>query len=156
MEEVNIFIAFGAGFLSFVSPCVLPLFPAFLSFITAMSGSELSEDNTMLSKKRMILTTLFLLRRSAVFIMIGFSTNIIAEFFKLYHHLIRQVGSIVIVLFGLVIVGILSFDFLMKTRQLSFKNRPTGFIGSFLIGIACSMGWTPSTGPILMIVISLA
>src|SRR5699024_9926696 len=156
MEEVNIFIAFGAGFLSFVSPCVLPLFPAFLSYITGMSVSELSEDNKMLSKKSMIHTILFLLGFSAVFIMIGFSTNIVGEFFKLYQNLIRQIGAILIVFFGLVIVGILNFDFLMKNRQVSFKNRPTGFIGSFLIGIAFSMGWTPCTGPILMIVISLA
>lgn len=156
MEEVNLFIAFGAGFLSFVSPCVLPLFPAFLSYITGMSVSELSEDNKMLSKKSMIHTILFLLGFSAVFIMIGFSTNIIGEFFKLYQNLIRQIGAVLIVFFGLVIVGILNFDFLMKNRSVSFKNRPAGFIGSFLIGIAFSMGWTPCTGPILMIVISLA
>jgi len=156
MEEVNIFIAFGAGFLSFVSPCVLPLFPAFLSYITGMSVSELSEDNKMLSKKSMIHTILFLLGFSAVFIMIGFSTNIVGEFFKIYQNLIRQIGAILIIFFGLVIVGVLKFDFLMKNRQVSFKNRPTGFIGSFLIGIAFSMGWTPCTGPILMIVISLA
>ncbi|HLR73027.1 MAG TPA: cytochrome c biogenesis protein CcdA, partial [Pseudogracilibacillus sp.] len=156
MEEVNIFIAFGAGFLSFVSPCVLPLFPAFLSYITGMSVSELSENNKMLSKKSMIHTILFLLGFSAVFIMIGFSANIVGEFFKIYQNLIRQIGAILIIFFGLVIVGILKFDFLMKNRQVSFKNRPTGFIGSFLIGIAFSMGWTPCTGPILMIVISLA
>lgn len=156
MEEVNIFIAFGAGFLSFVSPCVLPLFPAFLSYITGMSVSELSENNKMLSKKSMIHTILFLLGFSAVFIMIGFSANVVGEFFKIYQNLIRQIGAILIIFFGLVIVGILKFDFLMKNRQVSFKNRPTGFIGSFLIGIAFSMGWTPCTGPILMIVISLA
>lgn len=156
MEEVNIFIAFGAGLLSFISPCVLPLFPAFLSYITGMSVSELSENNKMLSKKSMIHTILFLLGFSAVFIMIGFSANIVGEFFKIYQNLIRQIGAILIIFFGLVIVGILKFDFLMKNRQVSFKNRPTGFIGSFLIGIAFSMGWTPCTGPILMIVISLA
>lgn len=156
MEEINIFLAFGAGFLSFVSPCVLPLFPAFLSYITGMSVSELSEDNKMLTKKSMIHTILFLLGFSAVFIMIGFSTNIVAEFFIKNQNLIRQIGAILIVFFGLVIVGLLNFDFLMKDRRVSFKNRPAGFIGSFLIGMAFSMGWTPCMGPILMIVISLA
>src|SRR5699024_4509040 len=67
-----------------------------------------------------------------------------------------QIGAILIIFFGLVIVGILKFDFLMKNRQVSFTNRPTGFIGSFLIGIAFSMGWTPCTDPIILIVISLA
>ncbi len=156
MGEINIFLAFGAGFLSFVSPCVLPLFPAFLSYITGMSVSELSEDNKMLTKKSMIHTILFLLGFSAVFIMIGFSTNIVAEFFIKNQNLIRQIGAILIVFFGLVIVGLLNFDFLMRDRRVSFKNRPAGFIGSFLIGMAFSMGWTPCTGPILMIVISLA
>src|SRR5690625_7944344 len=97
MEEVNIFIAFGAGFLSFVSPCVLPLFPAFLSYITGMSVSELSENNKMLSKKSMIHTILFLLGFSAVFIMIGFSANVVGEFFKIYQNLIRQIGAILII-----------------------------------------------------------
>lgn len=156
MEDINLFIAFGAGFLSFVSPCVLPLFPAFLSYITGMSVNELSEDNKMLTKKSMIHTILFLLGFSAVFIMIGFSTNIIAEFFMTYQNLIRQIGAILIVFFGLVIVGLLNFNFLMKDRRVSFKNRPAGYFGSFLIGMAFSMGWTPCTGPILMVVISLA
>lgn len=121
-----------------------------------MSVSELSEDNKMLTKKSMIHTILFLLGFSAVFIMIGFSTNIVAEFFIKNQNLIRQIGAILIVFFGLVIIGLLNFDFLMKDRRVSFKNRPAGFIGSFLIGMAFSMGWTPCTGPILMIVISLA
>src|SRR5690625_2863127 len=156
MEEINLFIAFGAGFLSFVSPCVLPLFPAFLSYITGMSVSELSDDNKMLTKKSLLHTIMFLIGFSAVFIMIGFSTNIIADFFIKYQNLIRQIGAILIIFFGLVIVGLLNFNFLMKDRRVSFKNRPAGYIGSFLIGMAFSMGWTPCTGPILMIVISLA
>lgn len=156
MEDINLFIAFGAGFLSFVSPCVLPLFPAFLSYITGMSVNELSEDNKMLTKKSLLHTILFLLGFSVIFIMIGFSTNIVAEFFMTYQNLIRQIGAILIIFFGLVIVGLLNFNFLMKDKRVTFKNRPTGYIGSFLIGMAFSMGWTPCTGPILMIVISLA
>lgn len=156
MEDINLFIAFGAGFLSFVSPCVLPLFPAFLSYITGMSVSELSEDNRMLTKRSLLHTILFLLGFSAVFIMIGFSTNVVSDFFIMYQNLIRQIGAILIIFFGLVIVGLLNFNFLMKDRRVTFKNRPAGFIGSFLIGMAFSMGWTPCMGPILMIVISLA
>lgn len=156
MTEVNIFLAFGAGFLSFISPCVLPLFPAFLSYITGMSVSEINEDNKMLTKKSMLHTVLFLLGFSTVFIMIGFSTSFVADFFTLYQDMIRQIGAILIVFFGLVIVGILNFEFLMKDKKITFKNRPSGFIGSFFIGMAFSMGWTPCTGPILMIVIALA
>lgn len=156
MTEVNIFLAFGAGFLSFISPCVLPLFPAFLSYITGMSVSEISEDNKMLTKKSMLHTILFLLGFSSVFIMIGFSTTLIADFFTKYQDIIRQIGAVLIIFFGLVIVGFLNFEFLMKDKKISFKNRPAGFIGSFFIGMAFSMGWTPCTGPILMIVLALA
>lgn len=156
MEEINIFIAFGAGFLSFVSPCVLPLYPAFLSYITGMSVSELQDDHKGLAKRSLLHTIMFLLGFSAIFIMIGFSTTFISKFFLMYQDLIRQIGAILIVFFGLVIVGVLNIDLLSKSKTFTLKNRPAGFIGSFIIGMAFSMGWTPCTGPILMIVISLA
>ncbi|MFD2045746.1 cytochrome c biogenesis CcdA family protein [Ornithinibacillus salinisoli] len=156
MSEINVFLAFGAGFLSFISPCVLPLFPAFLSYITGMSVNEIKEDNKMVNKKSLLHTIFFLLGFSSVFIMIGFTTSFISEFLITYQDIIRQIGAIVIIFFGLVIVGIFNFQFLMKDKKITFKNRPTGFIGSFLIGMAFSMGWTPCTGPILAIVLSLA
>src|SRR5699024_704345 len=156
MSEVNLFLAFGAGFLSFISPCVLPLFPAFLSYITGMSVSEINDDNKMLTKKSMLHTIMFLLGFSSVFIMIGFSTTLISDFFIKYQDIIRQIGAVLIIFFGLVIVGVLNFKFLMKDKKIAFKNRPAGFIGSFFIGMAFSMGWTPCTGPILMIVLALA
>lgn len=155
MQEVNIFLAFGAGFLSFISPCVLPLYPAFLSYITGMSVSELQEENKGLTRRSLLHTVMFLLGFSAIFVTIGFSTSLISDFFLMYQDLIRQIGAILIVFFGLVIVGILDFEFLSKTKTISFKNRPAGFLGSFIIGMAFSMGWTPCTGPILMIVLSL-
>lgn len=156
MSDINVFIAFGAGFLSFVSPCVLPLYPAFLSYITGMSVNELSKDNKKLTNKSLIHTLLFLTGFATVFIMLGFGTSFAAEFLKTYENLIRQLGAILIVFFGLVIVGVFNFEFLMKEKKLSFKNRPAGFFGSFLIGMVFSIGWTPCTGPILAIVLSMA
>jgi len=156
VEDVGLFLAFGAGFLSFISPCVLPLFPAFLSYITGMSVSEISNENKMLTKNSLFHTIMFLLGFSSVFIMIGFSTTYIADFLMMYQSIIRQVGAIIIIFFGLVIVGLFNFEFLMKDRSIKFKNRPSGFIGSFLVGLTFSMGWTPCMGPILAFVISLA
>src|SRR5699024_4334854 len=101
-------------------------------------------------------TIMFLIGFSAIFITIGFSTTLISEFFLMYQDLIRQIGAILIVFFGLVIVGVLNFEILSKSKSITLKNRPAGFIGSIIIGMAFSMGWTPCTGPILMIVISLA
>lgn len=156
MSEINIFLAFGAGSLSFVSPCVLPLFPAFLSYITGMSVSELREENKMLDRKSILHTICFLLGFSSVFIMIGFTASAVSDFLLVYKDIIRQVGALLIIFFGLVIVGIFNFQFLMKDKKITFKNRPTGYFGSVLIGMAFSMGWTPCTGPILGVVLSLA
>lgn len=146
MAEINIFLAFGAGFLSFISPCVLPLYPAFLSYITGMSVSEIKEENKKLNKKAIFHTIFFLIGFSSVFIMMGFLSSYVSDFLLTYRNIIRQVGAILIIFFGLVIVGILNFKFLMKDKKITFKNRPAGFAGSFLIGMAFSLGWTPCTG----------
>ncbi|GAB4073655.1 cytochrome c-type biogenesis protein CcdA [Barrientosiimonas marina] len=155
-EEINVFIAFGAGFLSFISPCVLPLYPAFLSYITGMSVNELTNENKMLTRKSLLHTAFFLLGFSLVFIMLGFGSSAISEFLKANQAVIRQIGAVLIVFFGLVVVGVFNFQFLMKDRTITIKNRPAGYVGSFIIGLAFSLGWTPCMGPILVIVISLA
>ncbi len=156
MADVNIFLAFGAGFLSFISPCCLPLYPAFLSYITGVSVTELKEENAMMQKRTMLHTIFFLIGFSSIFIMLGMSTSFIGKFFMQYNDLIRQIGAILIVFFGFVIVGVLKPEFLMKDHKIAFKNRPTGFIGSILIGMGFAAGWTPCTGPILAAVLALS
>lgn len=154
--DLNIFLAFGAGFLSFISPCTLPLYPAFLSYITGMSLDELKSEKGMHQKRAILHTLFFLLGFSIIFIAIGFSASFAEEFFLQYQDLMRQIGAILIVVFGLMIVGLLQVDFLMKDRKFQFKNRPSGYIGTFLIGFAFAAGWTPCTGPILASIILLA
>lgn len=154
--DINVFLAFGAGFLSFISPCTLPLYPAFLSYITGMSYDELKNEKGMLRKRAILHTVFFLIGFSIIFIAIGFSTSFAKEFFISYQDLLRQIGAILIVVFGLMIVGLLQIDFLMKDRKFQFKNRPSGYFGSLLIGLAFAAGWTPCTGPILMSIIALA
>ncbi|WP_456275391.1 cytochrome c biogenesis CcdA family protein [Bacillus sp. AK128] len=156
LADVNLFLAFGAGFLSFISPCCLPLYPAFISYITGVSVSELKNENTKLQFKSFLHTLFFLLGFSVIFIAIGFGTSYIGMFFANYQDLIRQLGAILIVFLGFVVVGLLKPEFLMKDHRVSVKNRPTGYIGSFLIGLAFAAGWTPCTGPILVSVIALA
>lgn len=154
--DINVFLAFGAGFLSFISPCTLPLYPAFLSYITGMTLDELKAEKGMLQKRAILHTLFFLIGFSIIFIAIGFSASLAKDFFIQYQDLLRQVGAILIVIFGLMIVGLLQVDFLMKDRKFQFKNRPSGYIGSALIGLAFAAGWTPCTGPILMSIIALA
>jgi cytochrome c-type biogenesis protein len=156
MTDINIFIALGAGFLSFISPCCLPLYPAFLSYITGMSVGELKSENAMLQKRSLLHTLFFLLGFSVIFIAIGFGTSFVGQFFIQYQDLIRQLGAIFIVAFGLMVIGFFKPEILMKDRKFEFKNRPSGFFGSALIGMAFAAGWTPCTGPILASVILLA
>jgi cytochrome c-type biogenesis protein len=156
MTDVNIFLAFGAGFLSFISPCCLPLYPAFLSYITGVSVGELKSENAMLQRRSLLHTLFFLLGFSLIFISIGFGTSFIGEFFNDYQDLIRQIGAILIIFFGFVVIGVFKPSFLMQDHRLSFQNRPTGYIGSSLIGMAFAAGWSPCMGPILVSVIALA
>ncbi|MDC3416293.1 cytochrome c biogenesis CcdA family protein [Aquibacillus salsiterrae] len=156
MEELNVLLAFGAGFLSFISPCVLPLYPAFLSYITGMGVNDIKEEHGMFNKKSIVHTIFFLIGFSSIFILMGFTTSFIGTFLLEWKDIIRQIGAILIVFFGLVIIGVLNFDFLMKDRKIIFKQRPAGYFGSLFIGSAFSLGWTPCTGPILMAVLSLA
>ncbi|GGE63099.1 cytochrome c biogenesis CcdA family protein [Priestia taiwanensis] len=156
MSDLSIFMAFGAGILSFISPCCLPVYPAFLSYITGMSLSDLQEEKGMLRKRSILHTTFFLLGFSVIFIALGFTTSIIADIFATYQDLIRQMGAILIAVFGLILLGVWKPAFLMKSHKVSFKNRPSGYIGTFFIGIAFAAGWTPCTGPILVGVLGLS
>ncbi len=156
LTDINLFLAFGAGILSFVSPCCLPLYPAFLSYITGMSVGELKSENAMLQKRSMLHTLFFLIGFTVIFIAIGYTSTLIGYLFRSYHDLIRQIGAIIIIFFGFVIVGVLQPKFLMKNHQFELKNRPSGYLGSLVIGLAFAAGWTPCMGPILSAVVGLA
>lgn len=155
MEQMNLFLAFGAGFLSFISPCALPLYPAFLSYITGMTINELKGGQGILRRKAFIHTILFLLGFSIIFLALGLSTSFIGSFFARYQDLLRQLGAVLMVFFGLVLTGVLRFNFLLSDKKVQFRNRPSGYLGSVLIGIGFAAGWTPCTGPILAGVIAL-
>lgn len=155
LEQVNLFLAFGAGFLSFLSPCALPLYPAFLSYVTGMTVNELKEGRGILRKKAFIHTFLFLLGFSIVFLALGLTTSFIGSFFLVYQGLLRQLGAVLLVFFGLVLIGVFRFNFLLSDKKIQFQKRPTGYIGSVLIGLGFAAGWTPCTGPILAGVMAL-
>lgn len=155
MTEVSLFLAFGAGLLSFISPCALPLYPAFLSYITGVSVTELKTGKGAMKKSALIHTVLFLIGFSLIFLALGLSTSLIGKFFLEYQVLLRQLGAILMVFFGLVLTGILKFDFLLSDKKIQFQKRPSGYAGSVLIGIGFAAGWTPCTGPILAGVIAL-
>lgn len=154
--DLNLFIAFGAGFLNFISPCTLPLYPAFISYITGMSLDELKSDKRKFNKSGIVHTILFLMGFSVIFIFLGYSSSFVGTFFIQYQDPLRQVGAIFIVIFGLMILGFFTPKFLMEEKKLQFKNRPAGYLGTFLIGLAFAAGWTPCTGPITGAVFMIA
>ncbi|WP_342505053.1 cytochrome c biogenesis protein CcdA [Sporosarcina sp. FSL K6-2383] len=154
--DLNLFLAFGAGFLSFISPCTLPLYPAFLSYITGMSLDDLKSDSKRMSKSGMLHTLFFLIGFSLIFVVLGFGSSFLGRFFIENQEILRQVGAIFIVLFGVMIAGLFTPKFLMQEKKLQFKNRPSGYFGSVLIGLGFAAGWTPCSGPIIGVIISLA
>lgn len=154
--DLNLFLAFGAGFLSFISPCTLPLYPAFISYITGMSLDELKSDSKRMSKSGMLHTLFFLIGFSIIFVVLGFATSFVGTFFIENQVILRQGGAIFMVLFGLMIAGVYTPKFLMGEKKLQFKNRPSGYFGSALIGLAFAAGWTPCSGPIIGVIMGLA
>ncbi|MDK8641232.1 cytochrome c biogenesis protein CcdA [Niallia taxi] len=156
MSDINLFISLGAGFLSFLSPCCLPLYPAFLSYITGMSVDSIKNNAVLRHKNSLLHTIFFLLGFSTIFFALAFSTSLIGTLFGEYMEFLRKAGSIIIILFGLIILEIIRPKFLMKERRISFRERPAGFFGSFLIGISFAAGWTPCSGPIIGAVLYLA
>ncbi|MET3507565.1 cytochrome c biogenesis CcdA family protein [Halalkalibacter oceani] len=156
MNDVTVLLAFAAGVLSFISPCNLPLYPAFLSYITGVSVDDLKQKEKGLSPTAILHTFIFILGFSTIFIVLGMSTSFVGELFIKYNNMIRQIGAIFIVVFGLVTIGVIKSSLLMGNHQFRFKNRPTGYIGTYIIGIAFAAGWTPCIGPILASVIALS
>ncbi|EZX25899.1 cytochrome c biogenesis CcdA family protein [Mammaliicoccus sciuri] len=152
--EITVFVAFGAGILSFVSPCVLPIYPAFISYITGMSYDDIKTKG--LSRNAILHTIIFLLGFSVIYMILGMGIGYISGMLINYQALIRQLGAIIIIVFGLIILGVFQPQFLMKDRKINFKTKPTGYIGTFLIGMAFAAGWTPCNGPIIAAIGTLA
>lgn len=150
-QEISYSIAFMAGFLSFLSPCVLPLIPGYVSFVTGLSVEELSNPNRSGHVRWVALknSLLFILGFSLVFIAFGASASAAGQLLLTHQVLIRKVGGIIIIIFGLYLIGALKIPFLMRYKQYQFQNRPAGAVGSVLIGVAFAAAWTPCVGPIL-------
>ncbi len=158
-QDVTFYLAFLGGVLSFISPCVLPLIPSYVSFITGISFEELTDGNPRLKLRRVILTNsiMFILGFSVVFIAMGATISLLGQYFAMYQSTIRKVGAIVIILLGLHVIGVVNIKALQRDRRLHFFNdKPVGLLGSFLVGTGFAAGWTPCIGPILASVLIVA
>ena len=151
VTNISIFVAFSAGFLSFVSPCVLPLVPSFVTYITGLTFEDITSSKDK-SRVRYITITnslAFIGGFSSIFILLGASATFIGEALLAYQDIIQKIGGALIVLLGLYIMGVIKLNFLSSEKKFHIENKPAGFIGSFLVGMAFAAGWTPCVGPIL-------
>jgi cytochrome c-type biogenesis protein len=158
MADVNLFVAFSAGIFSFLSPCVLPIIPSYLSFISGVSLEEMrSVEVASHIRKRVLLNSLaFISGFSLVFISLGASVSFLAGFFLSYRSLIRVLGGIFILAVGIYLLGVVKFSVLDRYLQFHLKNKPGGYLGSALVGITFGAAWIPCVGPILGAILTLA
>ena len=150
-SDLSFYLAFAAGLLSFLSPCVLPLIPSYLAFITGLSFEELTHKDPKRRLRQIILShsVLFILGFSVLFTSLGASATLLGQFLTAYRDTIRIAGGILVILFGLFISGVFSLRFLQQQKKFNFRDKPLGFLGSFLVGVGFAAGWTPCVGPIL-------
>jgi cytochrome c-type biogenesis protein len=155
--ELNGIIAFSSGILSFFAPCVLPLVPSYLVFISGASMDHFDEFKTVKYKSIMLTHSIaFVLGFSFVFITLGVSSSIIGEFFSTYQTYISRIGGILLIVMGLFALNLIKIPLLNQEKIIHLKNKPLGIFGSFIVGIAFSLGWTPCIGPALSSILIIA
>ncbi len=151
MSHTSLIAAFLAGLLSFVSPCVLPLVPSYVMYITGLSLDQLTDaGERRRMRKTIVLNALFfIVGFSGVFIAFGASASLIGQGLANHQALIRRIGGAVIILFGLHLTGLLKLEFLMTERRVHLRRRSIGYLGSLAVGATFAAGWTPCVGPVL-------
>ena len=158
MPDVTLLAAFAAGFLSFVSPCVLPLIPGYISFVSGVSVDEMRSDSAAAgSRAQVFLTSLiFVLGFSLVFVALGASATAVGKLLVARLPLLSKIAGIVLILFGLHTMGVFRMAFLDQEKRVHARRKPAGPLGALLVGIAFAFGWTPCIGPILGGILAIA
>lgn len=158
--QIGIPVAFAAGLLSFLSPCVLPLVPTYAAIITGLSLNELSstspEDRQRARRATMTNGLLFVAGFSLVFIVLGASATLVGGLLMDYRVWIARIGGVILAVLGLHLLGVLRLPFADRTVRLNIADRPAGRLGTFLIGVAFGAGWTPCIGPALAGILTIA
>jgi cytochrome c-type biogenesis protein len=157
-ENVTLLAAFVAGFLSFISPCVLPLIPGYISFVSGVSVEEMRADVTpATSRLQVFLTSLaFVLGFSIVFVLLGASATAIGKFMFAKLPLLSKIAGAILIVFGLHTMGVFRLSFLEVEKRVHANRKPAGPLGAILIGMAFAFGWTPCIGPILGGILAIA
>jgi cytochrome c-type biogenesis protein len=167
-ENVTLLAAFGAGLLSFVSPCVLPLIPGYLSYISGLSLDEMRGTAAVGAgavavaappdaRRRVLLSSIaFIIGFSLVFISLGASATAIGHFLSSEKRLVTRIAGAIVIIFGLHTMGVLRIEWLYQEKRVQTSRKPAGLVGALLVGIAFAFGWTPCIGPILAGILAIA
>jgi cytochrome c-type biogenesis protein len=152
--SISFAVAFAAGVVSFLSPCVLPIVPGYLGFITGMSMDELRAG----AKRRAVLVPalFFVGGFSLIFVLMGASATLIGQVLKVYQDWIARIGGLMIIVFGLHLLGVFRLGALMRERRMHLTRSPAGYAGAAAVGAAFGAGWTPCLGPILGALLTFA
>lgn len=150
-------IAFGSGILSFFSPCVLPLIPSYLIFISGISVDNYNEVLSSKYRKNVLIHSIaFVLGFSFVFMTLGFSSSFIGNILSSYQTYIVKAGGLILIVMGLFYLNIIKIPILNQEKVIQLKEKPIGIFGSFIVGITFSLGWTPCIGPALSSILIIA
>jgi len=162
MPDVSIYMAFVAGLISFLSPCVLPLVPGYISFISGVTFTEIKEKTSTPSvpsgeKRIIVINSLFFIAGfSLVFILLGASATWIGAFLSSKISLISKIGGLIIIFFGIYKIGLIRPQLFYREARFNIKDKKFGYGGAMLIGAAFAFGWTPCIGPILGVILTYA
>jgi cytochrome c-type biogenesis protein len=157
MSEIGYISAFLGGILSFLSPCVLPLIPSYVSFITGISFEDFKTGDKARIRKLTIINSLaFVTGFSTVFVLLGVSSSYVGKYFAIYYDHIRIVGGIIIIVMGLYVMGVIKLNFLSAERRVHLHSKPRGHFGAYIVGLTFGAGWTPCIGPILGTILLIA
>lgn len=157
-EQIGLLGAFVAGVLSFLSPCVLPLIPSYITYITGLSLADLQGEHPSHAIRRQTLlhSLLFIGGFTTIFVLLGASATLIGSTLQQHADLVRKIGGILIVVFGIHVTGLVPIHLLLGEKRINLHRKPAGYLGSFLVGIAFAAGWTPCIGPILASILMVA
>ncbi len=148
--DVGLFASFAAGVVAFLSPCVLPLMPGYLSIVTRLSYDDLSESRTLPKFSKVFLPSMvFILGFSTVFVSLGAFSSHMGNLIAQNRTLLLRIAGIFIIFFGIFVMEIIKIPFLQTQRQIHVSEKRGGFIGTYLLGFAFGFGWVPCIGPIL-------
>ena len=150
--SVGIALAFTAGLLSFLSPCVLPLIPSYVTFITGLSLEDVSHAR----RTALVHSLLFILGFTIIFVALGATATALGQLLGYQRAWISRIGGVLIIVFGLYMLGVFNVSLFSRERRVHIADKPVGYLGTLLVGIAFGAGWTPCIGPILGSILTYA